>query len=100
MEGLLAKPPVGQEWREKPKRAQNGQHLEAMMEHPDCGDNSCMFAEKKGGMRTNGGCQCFDSGKLYGASEEHKKVHTELYRYARRLRNELRERTEPDSDHG
>ncbi len=24
----------------------------------DCGDNSCMFAEKRGGMRTNGGCRC------------------------------------------
>ena len=25
----------------------------------DCGDNSCMYAKKKGGMRTNGGCRCF-----------------------------------------
>lgn len=25
----------------------------------DCGDNSCMFAVNKGGMRTNGGCRCF-----------------------------------------
>jgi hypothetical protein len=25
----------------------------------DCGDNSCMFAKKKVGMRTNSGCQCF-----------------------------------------
>lgn len=24
----------------------------------DCGDNSCHFATKKGGMRTNGGCRC------------------------------------------
>lgn len=24
----------------------------------DCGDNSCLFAWKKGGMRTNGGCRC------------------------------------------
>lgn len=24
----------------------------------DCGDNSCMFAERKRGMRTNGGCRC------------------------------------------
>jgi len=24
----------------------------------DCGDNSCLFAEHKGGMRTNGGCRC------------------------------------------
>lgn len=25
----------------------------------DCGDNSCLFAENKTGMRTNGGCRCF-----------------------------------------
>jgi len=24
----------------------------------DCGDNSCLFASKKVGMRTNGGCRC------------------------------------------
>lgn len=24
----------------------------------DCGDNSCMFARQKTGMRTNGGCRC------------------------------------------
>jgi len=24
----------------------------------DCGDNSCMFATPKDGMRTNGGCRC------------------------------------------
>lgn len=27
----------------------------------DCGDNSCMFAETKGGMRTNGGCRCLEN---------------------------------------
>ncbi len=26
----------------------------------DCGDNSCLFAESRTGMRTNGGCRCFD----------------------------------------
>lgn len=26
---------------------------------PDCGDNSCYFAIKKEGMRTNGGCRCY-----------------------------------------
>lgn len=26
----------------------------------DCGDNSCLFARIKGGMRTNGGCRCLD----------------------------------------
>lgn len=30
---------------------------------PDCGDNSCPYAIKRGGMRTNGGCRCYrDSG--------------------------------------
>lgn len=24
----------------------------------DCGDNGCLYAEEKGGMRTNGGCRC------------------------------------------
>jgi hypothetical protein len=35
---------------------------------PDCGDNSCIYAGKRGGMRTNGGCQCDDCpecGKTY-----------------------------------
>lgn len=27
----------------------------------DCGDNSCYFARGKGGMRTNGGCRCFEN---------------------------------------
>jgi uncharacterized protein Smg (DUF494 family) len=27
----------------------------------DCGDNSCMFAKDKTGMRTNGGCRCFSN---------------------------------------
>lgn len=26
----------------------------------DCGDNSCYFAKNKTGMRTNGGCSCFE----------------------------------------
>lgn len=26
----------------------------------DCGDNSCLFAEAKGGMRTNGGRRCLE----------------------------------------
>jgi len=28
------------------------------MTMPDCGDNSCLYAKNKGGMRTNGGCRC------------------------------------------
>lgn len=27
----------------------------------DCGDNSCRFAKNKTGMRTNGGCRCFEN---------------------------------------
>lgn len=27
----------------------------------DCGDNSCLFAKSKGGMRTNGGCRCLSN---------------------------------------
>jgi hypothetical protein len=27
---------------------------------PDCGDNSCIFSSGRGGMRTNGGCRCFE----------------------------------------
>ena len=26
----------------------------------DCGDNSCLFCDKLTGMRTNGGCRCFN----------------------------------------
>jgi hypothetical protein len=32
----------------------------AMDDALDCGDNSCFFAERKTGMRTNGGCRCLD----------------------------------------
>lgn len=32
------------------------------LEAPDCGDNSCRFAKKRGGMRTNGGCGCLENG--------------------------------------
>jgi hypothetical protein len=31
----------------------------------DCGDNSCLCASKRGGMRTNGGCRCFKAGHDY-----------------------------------
>lgn len=33
---------------------------------PDCGDNSCRYAVKRTGMRTNGGCRC-DECSLCGA---------------------------------
>lgn len=35
----------------------------------DCGDNSCRFAKKKGGMRTNGGCRCLENfGKVHSST--------------------------------
>ena len=34
--------------------------IEAARKYLDCGDNSCRFALRKGGMRTNGGCRCID----------------------------------------
>lgn len=32
------------------------------MSELDCGDNSCLFATRKDGMRTNGGCRCIPPG--------------------------------------
>lgn len=34
---------------------------------PDCGDNSCRFAYKKEGMRTNGGCRCLSTRSFISA---------------------------------
>jgi hypothetical protein len=34
---------------------------------PDCGDNSCKYAPRKGGMRTNHGCRCDDCPTCGGA---------------------------------
>ena len=31
------------------------------MNEIDCGDHSCEFAENKTGMRTNGGCRCWEN---------------------------------------
>lgn len=31
----------------------------------DCGDNSCFYAKKKGGMRTNGGCRCVSNNQSH-----------------------------------
>jgi hypothetical protein len=36
----------------------------------DCGDNSCLAAHPKGGMRTNGGCRCFQATHSYQESKE------------------------------
>lgn len=35
-----------------------------MSDYLDCGDNLCLFAEQKGGMRTNGGCRCLSDLRL------------------------------------
>ena len=44
------------------------------IEPPDCGDNSCLFAKQKGGMRTTGGCRCLRNNPR------------DVERYARHLR--------------
>lgn len=36
----------------------------------DCGDNSCRFALKKGGMRTNGGCRCLSTNQMNASPVE------------------------------
>lgn len=35
----------------------------------DCGDNSCLFASEKTGMRTNGGCRCLGARSLHGKTQ-------------------------------
>ena len=47
----------------------------------DCGDNSCRFAFKKEGMRTNGGCRCTpDKRGPYSPIERLAILHTQLIR--------------------
>lgn len=41
--------------------------LRAAVRQLDCLDNSCRFATKRHGMRTNGGCRCLRAGTA-GAS--------------------------------
>jgi hypothetical protein len=48
----------------------------------DCGDNSCIFAIKKGGMRTNGGCRC-----LQDAPYE---LQRDVNLWAQRMRQEVK----------
>jgi len=36
----------------------------------DCGDNSCLFATRRGGMRTNGGCRCLENAGFGGSSQK------------------------------
>lgn len=52
----------------------------ALEDAPDCGDNSCRFAVKKGGMRTNGGCRCIGRSMVNW---------TPVERYALRARSAL-----------
>ncbi|MBY0274706.1 hypothetical protein K2Z84_05160 [Candidatus Binatia bacterium] len=49
------------DFRDRPIHAAAREWLR-MQEHIvlDCGSNSCRFAATKGGMRTNGGCRCFE----------------------------------------
>ena len=37
-----------------------GKATTLVSKYVDCGDNSCLFKQSKGGMRTNGGCRCRD----------------------------------------
>lgn len=59
------------------------------MELPDCGDSSCCFAETRTGMRTNGGCRCFNELPPAGPHS-----HTDrLLRLARGLAQDRRQLT-------
>lgn len=47
--------------------------------HPlDCGDNSCLFATNKTGMRTNGGCRCYSN-----ATRDEKRRAVEMVQWLR-----------------
>jgi len=47
----------------------------------DCGDNSCLFATRRGGMRTNGGCRCIERLLDAAVAREREEVqaHAPLY---------------------
>ena len=49
----------------------------------DCGDNSCLVAWPKGGMRTNGGCRCFK----HLSSEDRIKTHRAVNYWRKRAEN-------------
>lgn len=55
------------------------------MSEIDCGDNSCRFASRKGGMRTNGGCRCTENA---GFSRSSFKALDEMLREVLKLRAE------------
>jgi hypothetical protein len=47
--------------------ALKARELYALIAAKDCGDNSCLWAQNKKGMRTNGGCRCRVDGTLPSA---------------------------------
>lgn len=57
----------------------------------DCGDNSCLFAPSKGGMRTNGGCRCLENA---GFSRSSHKSLLQMFPELLRLRAEVERLTE------
>lgn len=60
----------------------------------DCGDNSCLFAGRgKGGMRTNGGCQCY---KL--KADEICQTFGTLKASVKKYKDRKNTRAKPDSD--
>lgn len=54
----------------------------------DCGDSSCLFAETKKGMRTNGGCRCLEKVGSRTTLLSHLKM---LFLTARQLRDGLKD---------
>ena len=61
----------------------------------DCGDNSCLYAPKKTGMRTNGGCRCAYNNttltQLYWRQRDSKQVRfiKDLFPYIKEMREAL-----------
>ena len=60
---------------------QNIKPLLEVLSKLDCGDNSCRFAQNKGGMRTNGECVCLRDIDKSVRIEIHKIWHNYLKRY-------------------
>jgi hypothetical protein len=58
---------------------------------PDCGDNSCRFATKRGGMRTNGGCRCTSERSIVKWSPAEKWAATANPATVAQMARELRE---------
>jgi hypothetical protein len=70
----------------------------------DCGDNSCRFAVKKGGMRTNGGCRCLSTGRsmmtappLERLAAVQAQLIQQLLKEVERLESEVQEYVERDA---